>query len=45
MATVPGLVALAAVPVLGEPLSLLTLAELGAVTMGAVFGARVTSLK
>ncbi|HZW87181.1 MAG TPA: DMT family transporter [Gallionella sp.] len=40
MATVPGLSALVAVPVLGEPLSLLTLAGLGAVTMGAVLGAR-----
>jgi drug/metabolite transporter (DMT)-like permease len=45
MAIVPGLSALAAVPVLGEPLSLLTLAGLGAVTMGAVLGARRTSLK
>lgn len=40
MAFVPGLSALAAVPVLGEPLSLLTLAGLGAVTLGAVLGAR-----
>ena len=40
MAIVPGLSALAAVPVLGEPLSLLTLAGLGAVTVGAVMGAR-----
>ena len=45
MAIVPGLAALAAVPVLGEPLSLLTLAGLSAVTMGAVFGARVMSRK
>jgi drug/metabolite transporter (DMT)-like permease len=45
MAIVPGLSALAAVPVLGEPISLLTLAGLGAVTMGAVLGARRTSLK
>jgi drug/metabolite transporter (DMT)-like permease len=45
MAIVPGLSALAAVPVLGEPLSLLTLAGLSAVTMGAVFGARVSSRK
>ena len=45
MAIVPGVSALAAVPVLGEPLSLLTLAGLGAVTMGAVFGARAVSLK
>jgi drug/metabolite transporter (DMT)-like permease len=45
MAIVPGLSALAAVPVLDEPLSLLTLAGLGAVTIGAVLGARQTSLK
>jgi drug/metabolite transporter (DMT)-like permease len=45
MAIVPGVSALAAVPVLGEPLSLLTMAGLGAVTMGAVLGARKTSLK
>ena len=45
MAIVPGLSALAAVPVLGEPLSLFTLAGLGAVTMGAVLGARRTPLK
>jgi drug/metabolite transporter (DMT)-like permease len=45
MAIVPGISALAAVPVLGEPLSLLTMAGLGAVTMGAVLGARKTSLK
>jgi drug/metabolite transporter (DMT)-like permease len=45
MAIVPGVSALAAVPVLGEPLSLLTLAGLGAVTMGAVLGARLTSIK
>ena len=45
MAIVPGVSALAAVPVLGEPLSLFTLAGLGAVTMGAVLGARVVSLK
>ena len=44
MAIVPGLAALAAVPVLGEPLSLLTLAGLGAVTVGAVMGARVSSV-
>jgi drug/metabolite transporter (DMT)-like permease len=43
MAIVPGVSALAAIPVLGEPLSMLTLAGLGAVTIGAVFGARVTS--
>lgn len=41
MAFVPGLSAVAAVPILGEPLSLLTLAGLGAVTLGAVLGARV----
>lgn len=45
MAIVPGLSALAAVPVLGEPLSLFTLAGLGAVTMGAVLGSRRMSLK
>ena len=45
MAIVPGLAALAAVPVLGEPLSLLTLAGLSAVTLGAVFGARMSSRK
>jgi drug/metabolite transporter (DMT)-like permease len=45
MAIVPGMSALAAVPVLGEPLSLLTMAGLGAVTMGAVLGARKMSLK
>ena len=45
MAIVPGVSALAAVPVLGEPISLLTLAGLGAVTMGAMLGARVSSLK
>jgi len=45
MAIVPGLAALSAVPVLGEPLSLLTLAGLGAVTMGAMLGARQASLK
>jgi drug/metabolite transporter (DMT)-like permease len=40
MAVVPGLSALAAVPVLGEPLSLLALGGLAAVTAGAVLGAR-----
>jgi len=45
MAIVPGLSALAAVPVLGEPLSLHTIAGLVAVTMGAVLGARRMSLK
>jgi drug/metabolite transporter (DMT)-like permease len=45
MAIVPGLSALAAVPVLGEPLSVFTLAGLGAVTLGAVLGARLTPFK
>jgi drug/metabolite transporter (DMT)-like permease len=45
MAIVPGLSALAAVPVLGETLSLFTLAGLGAVTVGAVLGARQKSVK
>jgi drug/metabolite transporter (DMT)-like permease len=45
MAIVPGLAALAAVPVLGEPLSMFTLAGLAAVTMGAMLGARITSVK
>lgn len=45
MAIVPGLAALAAVPVLGEPLSMFTLAGLAAVTMGAMLGARQVSLK
>lgn len=40
MAVVPGLSALAAVPVLNEPLTLLALAGLAAVTAGAVLGAR-----
>ena len=40
MAIVPGLSALAAVPVLGEPLTVLSMAGLGAVTVGAVFSAR-----
>ena len=40
MAFVPVISALAAVPVLGEPLPLLTLTGLGAVTVGAVLGAR-----
>ncbi len=40
MAVVPGFAALAAVPVLDEPLSLLALAGLVAVTAGAVLGAR-----
>ena len=43
MALVPGLAAVAAVPILGEPLSLLTLAGLTAVTAGAAFGARAGS--
>ena len=45
MAIVPGLAAMAAVPVLGEPLSMLTLAGLAAVTTGALLGARLISLK
>ena len=40
MAVVPGLSALAAVPVLDEPLSVLALAGLAAVTAGALLGAR-----
>ena len=40
MAVVPGLSALAAVPLLDEPLSLLALAGLAAVTAGAGLGAR-----
>ncbi len=40
MAVVPGLSALAAVPLLGEPLSMLARAGLAAVTAGAVLGAR-----
>ena len=40
MAVVPGLSALAAVPLLNEPLSWLALAGLGAVTLGAILGAR-----
>lgn len=39
MAIVPGVAALAAVPLLGEPLSLLALAGLSAVTAGALLGA------
>jgi drug/metabolite transporter (DMT)-like permease len=42
MAVVPGLSALAAVPLLDEPLSLLAMAGLAAVTAGAVLGARQT---
>jgi len=45
MAIVPGLAALAAVPVLGEPISMFTLAGLAAVTMGAMLGARMVSVK
>ena len=45
MAIVPGLAAVAAVPVLGEPLSMFTLAGLAAVTMGALFAARLVSIK
>jgi drug/metabolite transporter (DMT)-like permease len=40
MASVPVISALAAVPLLGEPLSFLTLAGLTAVTIGAVLGVR-----
>lgn len=40
MAVVPGVAALAAVPLLGEPLSLLALTGLAAVTGGALLGAR-----
>jgi drug/metabolite transporter (DMT)-like permease len=40
MAFVPVVSALAAVPLLGEPLSLLTFAGLAAVTAGAILGAR-----
>ncbi len=40
MAFVPVVSALAAVPILGEPLSLLTLTGLAAVTAGAILGAR-----
>lgn len=40
MAFVPVVSALAAVPILGEPLSLLTLSGLAAVTAGAILGAR-----
>jgi drug/metabolite transporter (DMT)-like permease len=45
MAVVPGVSALAAVPVLGEPISMFTLAGLGAVTTGAVLGARAVTSK
>ena len=45
MAFVPGLAALSAVPVLGDPLSLLTIAGLGAVTIGAVFASRQPSAR
>jgi drug/metabolite transporter (DMT)-like permease len=45
MAIVPGLSALAAVPVLGEPISVFTLAGLGAVTLGAVLGTQLTPFK
>ncbi len=45
MAIVPGLSALSAVPILGEPLSLLTLAGLSAVTLGAVLASRTMALK
>ncbi len=42
MAIVPGTAALAAVPILNEPLSLLTLAGLGSVTLGALLGAKAS---
>jgi drug/metabolite transporter (DMT)-like permease len=45
MAIVPGLAAVAAVPVLGEPLSMFTLAGLTSVTMGALLAARLVSVK
>jgi drug/metabolite transporter (DMT)-like permease len=45
MALVPGLASVAAVPVLGEPLSLYTVAGLSAVTMGAMLGARIRQPK
>jgi drug/metabolite transporter (DMT)-like permease len=45
MAFVPVISALAAVPLLGEPLSLLTLGGLIAVTVGAVLGTRTPPLK
>lgn len=45
MAIVPGLAAVSAVPILGEPLSLLTLAGLAAVTTGAMLGARQSSTR
>jgi len=45
MSIVPGLSALAAVPVLGEPISVFTLAGLGAVTLGAVLGTQLTPFK
>lgn len=44
MAIVPVLAALAAVPILGELLSLHTIAGLGAVTIGAMIGAKVSSI-
>lgn len=45
MAVVPGLASVAAVPILGEPLSVYTLAGLGAVTAGAMLGARKAQLE
>jgi len=45
MAIVPGLAAVAAVPLLGEPLSPYTVAGLSAVTMGAMLGARIRQPK
>ena len=45
MALVPSLASVAAVPVLGEPLSMYTVAGLSAVTMGAILGARARQPK
>ncbi len=45
MAIVPGLATVAAVPILGEPLSPYTVAGLSAVTMGAMLGARINQPK
>lgn len=42
MALVPCLASVAAVPVLGEPLTLYTVVGLSAVTIGAILGARIT---
>ena len=45
MALVPGIASVAAVPILGEPLSMYTVAGLSAVTMGAMLGARIRQPK